>query len=203
MRWRSTRSIRVACTLALLAVRFMDRRPAIRGRRSFAIFRRCFRGGADALMIVVVLPAHLRTLAGVSGDVKLEIDGEVTRRSILDHSRLVIRCYAEPFAIMSRENDVLCEVLCLCEDVTHDSPDAHYPTQSHQARSRFTLSAPSPEVEVNDNKQHEYDSTPPRLQSAAERLYRAFLIQCDVQMASTKWVHGPGSSSRGESRRHL
>ena len=35
-------------------------------------------------MIVVVLPAHLRALAGVSGDVQLEINGEVTRRSILD-----------------------------------------------------------------------------------------------------------------------
>src|SRR5206468_6562193 len=43
-----------------------------------------FSGGADADMILVVLPAHLRTLAGVSGDVQLEVDGEVTRRSILD-----------------------------------------------------------------------------------------------------------------------
>ena len=41
-------------------------------------------GGADALMIVVVLPAHLRSLAGVSGDVQLEVDGPVTRHSILD-----------------------------------------------------------------------------------------------------------------------
>jgi len=30
------------------------------------------------------MPAHLRTLAGVSGDVTLDIEGEVTRRSILD-----------------------------------------------------------------------------------------------------------------------
>jgi molybdopterin synthase sulfur carrier subunit len=38
-------------------------------------------------MILVVIPPHLRTLAGVSGDVELEVDeinGEVTRRSILD-----------------------------------------------------------------------------------------------------------------------
>ena len=35
-------------------------------------------------MIVVVLPAHLRSLAGVKGDVELEIQGEVTRHSILD-----------------------------------------------------------------------------------------------------------------------
>ena len=35
-------------------------------------------------MIVVVLPAHLRSLAGVTGDVELEVDGPVTRHSILD-----------------------------------------------------------------------------------------------------------------------
>jgi hypothetical protein len=35
-------------------------------------------------MIRVALPLHLRTLAGVNGDIELEIDGEVTRGSILD-----------------------------------------------------------------------------------------------------------------------
>jgi len=35
-------------------------------------------------MIRVVLPAHLRTLARVGGEVKLEITGAVTQRAILD-----------------------------------------------------------------------------------------------------------------------
>ena len=35
-------------------------------------------------MIVVVLPAHLRALAGVTGDVQLELSGPVTRHAILD-----------------------------------------------------------------------------------------------------------------------
>ncbi len=35
-------------------------------------------------MIRVVLPAHLRTLARVSGEVRLEIHGPVTQRSVLD-----------------------------------------------------------------------------------------------------------------------
>jgi sulfur-carrier protein len=35
-------------------------------------------------MIRVVLPAHLRTLAGVSGDVELDVPAPVTLRSILD-----------------------------------------------------------------------------------------------------------------------
>ena len=35
-------------------------------------------------MIRVVLPAHLRTLAHVDGEVKLQVDGPVTQRSVLD-----------------------------------------------------------------------------------------------------------------------
>jgi len=35
-------------------------------------------------MIRVVLPAHLRTLARVPGDVELEVEGRVTLRAVLD-----------------------------------------------------------------------------------------------------------------------
>ena len=35
-------------------------------------------------MIRVVLPAHLRTLASISGEVHLDITGLVTQRSVLD-----------------------------------------------------------------------------------------------------------------------
>ncbi|HXJ17771.1 MAG TPA: MoaD/ThiS family protein [Candidatus Polarisedimenticolia bacterium] len=35
-------------------------------------------------MIRVVLPAHLRTLAHVDGEVKLAVEGAITQRSILD-----------------------------------------------------------------------------------------------------------------------
>ena len=35
-------------------------------------------------MIRVVLPAHLRTLAQVAGEVQLEVEGPVTQRSVLD-----------------------------------------------------------------------------------------------------------------------
>jgi sulfur-carrier protein len=35
-------------------------------------------------MIRVVLPAHLRTLARVSGEVELRVTGQVTRSSVLD-----------------------------------------------------------------------------------------------------------------------
>ena len=35
-------------------------------------------------MIRVVLPAHLRKLAHVAGEVKLDVEGRVTQRSVLD-----------------------------------------------------------------------------------------------------------------------
>ena len=35
-------------------------------------------------MIRVVLPAHLRALARVDGEVKLDVDGQVTQGSVLD-----------------------------------------------------------------------------------------------------------------------
>ena len=35
-------------------------------------------------MIRVVLPAHLRTLAHVDGEVKLHVEGQATQRSVLD-----------------------------------------------------------------------------------------------------------------------
>jgi len=35
-------------------------------------------------MIRVVIPAHLRTLASVSGEVTLDVKGQITQRSVLD-----------------------------------------------------------------------------------------------------------------------
>jgi molybdopterin synthase sulfur carrier subunit len=35
-------------------------------------------------MIRVVLPAHLRNLANVDGEVRLDVEGEITQRSVLD-----------------------------------------------------------------------------------------------------------------------
>ena len=38
----------------------------------------------DKKMIRIILPAHLRTLARVQGEVKLAVEGNVTQRSVLD-----------------------------------------------------------------------------------------------------------------------
>ena len=79
-------------------------------------------------MIQVVLPAHLRSLAGVKGDVELEIDGEVTRRSVLDALearfpmlRGTIRDH------VAGERRPLLRFFACGEDVTHEPPDAPLP----------------------------------------------------------------------------
>jgi hypothetical protein len=80
-------------------------------------------------MIVVVLPAHLRSLAGISGDVQLEIEGDVTRRSILDAIearypmlRGTIRDH------VGGERRPLLRFFACGEDVTHESADAPLPS---------------------------------------------------------------------------
>ena len=79
-------------------------------------------------MIVVVLPAHLRSLAGVSGDVQLEIDGAVTRHSILDALetrypmlRGTIRDH------VGGERRPLLRFFACGEDVTHEPADDPLP----------------------------------------------------------------------------
>jgi hypothetical protein len=80
-------------------------------------------------MIVVVLPAHVRSLAGISGDVQLEIEGDVTRRSILDAIearypmlRGTIRDH------VGGERRPLLRFFACGEDVTHESADAPLPS---------------------------------------------------------------------------
>ena len=79
-------------------------------------------------MIRVVLPAHLRTLAHVDGEVTLDVKGAVTQRSVLDalearfpmlqgtireHGTLKRRAFVRFFA---------CE-----QDLSHELPDAPLP----------------------------------------------------------------------------
>ena len=91
-------------------------------------------------MIRVAMPAHLRTLAGVTGDVTLEMDGEVTRRSILDALetqypmlRGTIREH------VSRERRPFLRFFACGEDVTHTSPDAPLPQEIASGAEPFYI----------------------------------------------------------------
>jgi molybdopterin synthase sulfur carrier subunit len=79
-------------------------------------------------MIRVVLPAHLRTLAQVNGEVKLEVAGQVTQRSILDALEArypMLRGTIRDQVTQQRRPFVrffACE-----QDLSHESPDAPLP----------------------------------------------------------------------------
>src|ERR1043166_5531577 len=79
-------------------------------------------------MIRVVLPAHLRTLARVDGEVTLHVEGQVTQRSVLDALEVrypVLRGTIRDQVTHRRRAFVrffACE-----EDLSHESPDAPLP----------------------------------------------------------------------------
>jgi sulfur-carrier protein len=79
-------------------------------------------------MIRVELPAHLRTLARVDGEVTLEVAGVVTQRSILDAleaSYPVLRGTIRDHVTQQRRPFVrffACE-----EDLSHEAPDTALP----------------------------------------------------------------------------
>jgi molybdopterin converting factor small subunit len=79
-------------------------------------------------MIRVVLPAHLRKLAHVDGEVLLEVEGQVTQRSVLDalESRYpMLRGTIRDQVTQKRRAFVrffACE-----QDVSHEPPDAPLP----------------------------------------------------------------------------
>ena len=79
-------------------------------------------------MIVVVLPAHLRALAGVTGDVQLDVDGPVTRHSILDALEVKFPMLRGTIRThVGGERRPLLRFFACGEDVTHDSADAPLP----------------------------------------------------------------------------
>jgi molybdopterin synthase sulfur carrier subunit len=79
-------------------------------------------------MIRVVLPPHLRTLARVAGEVELEIQGQVTQRSVLDAleaSYPVLRGTIRDHVTQQRRAFV--RFFACSEDVSHESWDAPLP----------------------------------------------------------------------------
>ena len=79
-------------------------------------------------MIRVVLPAHLRTLARVDGEVKLDVDGQVTQRSVLDALeagypmlRGTIRDH------VTQERRAVVRFFACEQDLSHELPDAPLP----------------------------------------------------------------------------
>lgn len=91
-------------------------------------------------MIRVVLPAHLRTLARVEGDLELEVAAPVTQRSVLDALearfpmlRGTIRDQA------TKERRAFLRFFACEEDWTHESPDAPLPDVIASGKEPFYI----------------------------------------------------------------
>ena len=79
-------------------------------------------------MIRVVLPAHLRTLARVDGEVRLDVEGRVTQRTVLD--ALEVRYPMLEGTIrdhVTRERRAFLRIFACEEDLSHESPDTALP----------------------------------------------------------------------------
>jgi hypothetical protein len=79
-------------------------------------------------MIRVVLPPHLRTLARVEGEVRLDVEGPATQRSVLDALearypmlRGTIRDH------VTHQRRAFLRLFACEEDLSHESPDAALP----------------------------------------------------------------------------
>ncbi len=79
-------------------------------------------------MIRVVLPHHLRTLARVTGEVKVHVEGPITQRAVLDALetaypmlRGTIRDH------VTQQRRAFLRLFACQEDLSHEPPDAPLP----------------------------------------------------------------------------
>ena len=91
-------------------------------------------------MIRVMLPAHLRTLAHVDGEVKLEVEGKVTQRSVLDALearypmlRGTIRDH------VTQQRRAFLRFFACEQDLSHESPDAPLPEAIATGKEPFLI----------------------------------------------------------------
>jgi sulfur-carrier protein len=91
-------------------------------------------------MIRVVLPAHLRTLAQVDGPVTVEVDGQVTQRSILN---ALETCYPMLRGTMrdhvTQQRRAFLRFFACGQDLSHESPDAPLPEAVAQGTEPFLV----------------------------------------------------------------
>ena len=79
-------------------------------------------------MIRVVLPAHLRTMAHVDGEVELHLEGPATQRSVLD---ALEACYPMLRGTIrdqvTQQRRAFVRFFACQEDLSHEPPDAPLP----------------------------------------------------------------------------
>jgi hypothetical protein len=91
-------------------------------------------------MIQVVLPAHLRSLARADGEVRLEIEGQVTQRSVLDalEARYPVLRGTIRDPVTGQRRPFLRFFACE-NDLSHESPDTPLPDAVATAAEPFLI----------------------------------------------------------------
>ena len=91
-------------------------------------------------MIRVVLPSNLRTLAGVGHEVQLEVDGEVTQRSLLDAVESAYPMLRGTIRdqVTKRRRPMLRFFACE-EDLSDESLDAALPAEVAAGREPYLI----------------------------------------------------------------
>ena len=91
-------------------------------------------------MIRLELPAHLRTLAQVDGEVTVEVDGQVTQRAVLDalEARYPMLRGTIRDHVTQRRRPFLRFFACE-EDVSHELPDAPLPDAVAEGSEPFLV----------------------------------------------------------------
>jgi hypothetical protein len=79
-------------------------------------------------MVRVILPPHLRTLAKTGAEVELEVNGQLTLRSVLDavEARYPMLCGTIRDHVTKQRRAYLRFFACE-QDLSHDSPDVLLP----------------------------------------------------------------------------
>ena len=79
-------------------------------------------------LVQVVLPAHLRTLASIAGDVELSVDGPVTQRTVLEavETRYPVLRGAIRDQVTHRRRALVRFYACR-RDLSNDPPDTPLP----------------------------------------------------------------------------
>jgi molybdopterin synthase sulfur carrier subunit len=91
-------------------------------------------------VIRVVLPHHLRNLARADREVQLEVDGQVTQRSVLDALEV---CYPMLRGTirdqLTQQRRPFVRFFACGEDLSHESPDAPLPEPVSTGTEQFLI----------------------------------------------------------------
>jgi molybdopterin synthase sulfur carrier subunit len=91
-------------------------------------------------VIRIEIPGHLRTLAQISGEVTLEVQGPVTQRTVLDALEArypMLRGTLRDHVTQQRRPFI--RFFACQEDLSHESPDALLPPEVASGKEPFLI----------------------------------------------------------------